>query len=311
MTHERVESATNPSPSLEAATPRVCAEVPPENPPRKIQYLALGGAMLVLVHLVMVLRYQTSAQFGITMICWYAVVTLVMQGWRGLQLTGLAFTRGTGLLLLGLTLIGVFWMSDGREKFLFVYPLMGGLGLALAASGLGGLGQYWRELTILFCLGIPRGFISEWVDLSPITAKTAAFAIWYLGQDVRLVGTEIVLPGGAVSVDKGCDGTGVISYLICLAVVFVFLFRVDGVKRVMALVWAPVLAFLTNMIRVVVLAFMEAAGRHDAFEYWHKGTGAIVWTVLPVILFGILSLFLLSGTRKPMSDAGPQKNPQG
>jgi cyanoexosortase A len=261
--------------------------------PAKPWLLAGVGSATAILHLVLVYRHQTSAQLGITVICWYAVVTLITQRWRQLDLSSGVWARLVGLLLLGLTLFSGVWIAGAHEKILFLYPLFGVAGLGLFASGFGGLRQYWRELTILFFLGIPRGFISEWVDLSLVTAKLAAFVLWYAGQSVQLVGTEIVLPGGSVTVDKGCDGTGVISYLVCLAVVFVFLLRVDGSRRLLALLVAPMLAFVTNMIRVLALALMEAAGHHEAFESWHKGSGSIVWTVLPVILFGFLCLLIL------------------
>jgi cyanoexosortase A len=266
----------------------------PGQPARgRVRMLAFCGLALVLGHLVLVLQHQTAAQLGITLICWYAVAALALRSWRQLDLSSGVPASIVGLLLLGLTVGGSIWMAKAYEKILFLYPLSGAVGLGLLASGFRGLWQYWRELIILFFLGIPRGFISEWIDLSPMTAKVAAFLLWYLGRNVQLVDTEIVLPGGSVNVDKGCDGTGVISYLLCLAVVFVFLFRIVGSRRVLALGAAAILAFITNMIRVLALALMEAAGRHEAFEYWHAGSGSIVWTVLPVILFGVVGLMLL------------------
>jgi cyanoexosortase A len=260
--------------------------------------LSLMALALVAGHVVLVLRHQSTAQLGITLICWYAVGCLLWKDWQRLKLSSSIPATVLGFFLLGVTWSNALWMTDAREKFLFLYPLIGGVGLALAASGFAGLHQYWRQLVILLFLGIPRGFVSEWIDLSPVTAQVAAFFLWYAGRDVQLVGTEIILPGGAVTVDKGCDGTGVISYLLCLGVVFVFLFRVRGTRRVLALILAPFLAFLTNLARVITLALMEAAGRHDAFEYWHDGSGSLVWTLLPVLLFGLAGFWILPKGRE-------------
>jgi cyanoexosortase A len=260
--------------------------------------LSLMALVLVAGHLALVLRHQSTAQFGITLICWYAVACLTWKDWRLLKLSSSIPATTLGLFLLGVTWSNALWMTDAREKFLFLYPLIGGVGLASVASGFAGLQQYWRQLVILLFLGIPRGFVSEWIDLSPVTAQIAAFFLWYAGRDVQLLGTEIIMPGGAVTVDKGCDGTGVISYLMCLGVVFVFLFRVRGARRVLALILAPFLAFLTNLARVISLALMEAAGRHDAFEYWHDGSGSLVWTLLPVLLFGLAGFWILPKGRE-------------
>jgi cyanoexosortase A len=275
----------------------------PRVPIAIVWMLAIIGAAVAAGHLVLVLRHLTAAQFGIASICWMAVMILVREDWRQREWSSSISASLLGLLMLAIAWSNALWMTDTERQFLFLFPLLGATALALLASGFGGLRQYWRELTILFFLGVPRGYISEWIDLSPMTAKLAAFALWYGGRDVQLIGTEIVLAGGSVNVDKSCDGTGVISYLLCLGIVFIFLFPVRGAQRVLALIAAPVLAFITNMIRVLTLALMEAAGRHDAFEYWHDGSGSIVWTLLPVLLFGMVALCLLP-KRLPVETPG-------
>ncbi len=266
---------------------------------------------MVVVHLGLVFWHQTSAQLGITVICWYAVITLVLSDWRRFDLSSLPAEKFLGFLLLLFALSSVFWISDARESFLFVYPLLGATGLGLLASGIRGMRRCWRELVILFCLGIPRGFISDWVDLSGVTARVAGFGLWHGGWELRLAGTTIIMPGGSVTVDKGCDGTGVISYLICVGVVFVFLFPVRGAKRGVALALAPVLAFFTNVLRIMALALMEAAGRHEAFEYWHNGSGSLLWTMLPVLLFGLFGLILLPGKTRMAEEPGHTRLPLG
>jgi cyanoexosortase A len=304
----------DPHPDIEQAVPtRVWRRPSPDRAPAgsdPVSRFSLGwmGLLLVAGHLILVARHQSAAQLGITFICWYAVGLLTWKGWRQLKLSSSIPATFLGLLLLGIAWSNALWMNEAREKFLFVYPLIGGLGWALLASGFVQLQQYWRQLIILFLLGVPRGFVSDWIDLSPMTAHVAAFLLWYAGRDVQLIGTEIVMPGGAVTVDKGCDGTGVISYLVCLGVVFVFLFRLRGARRVLALVAAPLLAFLTNMMRVIALALMEAAGRHDAFEYWHDGSGSMVWTVLPVLLFGCLGLLILPKNTPTSGDPSPSNH---
>jgi cyanoexosortase A len=188
------------------------------------------------------------------------------------------------------------WFDRSKSGFLNVYPVLAGLGLSLLASGLGGPRQFWRELTVLFFLGIPRGIAISHVDLALITARVATFWLWYLGQDVKVEGNEISLPGGSVNVVKSCDGTSAISSLLCLAVVFLVFFRPSRVRAVLTPVAAVSLAFLTNSFRIALLAVALAVGKQETFKYWHEGKGSVVWSLLPVLLFGTFCLFL---TRRP------------
>jgi cyanoexosortase A len=166
-------------------------------------------------------------------------------------------------------------------------------------------------LTVLALLGVPRLLLSAWEGLAVITAKAATFVIWYLGHEVELQGVVIVMPEGAVVVDQGCAGPGVISYLICLAAVFVFFFPVNMARRVLAFVVAIAIAVTINLIRVVVLAFLENAGRHDAFDFWHQGTGGQLWTMLPVLLFGTVAIGMMGrrgGRARRTTNVGPDES---
>jgi cyanoexosortase A len=161
------------------------------------------------------------------------------------------------------------------------------------ASGFAGVVRFWRELVILFFLGIPHGFLLGLVDLSHTTARFAGFLLHYFGRDVQLNGAVLALPGGVVEVVKSCDGTGAMAYLACLAVVVLVLFPVRRWLRFTLVPVAMAIAFVTNGVRVASLAVIEASLGTKAFDYWHTGGGATLWTVLPVLIFGGLCYFLL------------------
>jgi len=259
--------------------------------------------ILVLGHLFLVYRHESSGQLGITMVCWMAV--WMSLGRRspvvgGVDRNPMGLVLG-GLLLAGL-LVGILRTRESWTSILALYPLWAGTALSLMAGGLPGPARYWRELLILFFLGIPHGFLLGVVDLSRITAQFSAFLLHYMGREVRLTGTEIALPGGAVEVVKSCDGTGAMAYLACLAVVFLVLFPTTRRQRMIMVPLAMAIAFLTNGVRVALLAIIESSAGAHAFDYWHTGTGAMLWTGLPVLLFGLICFGVLhfqSSTTQP------------
>jgi cyanoexosortase A len=256
--------------------------------------------ILVLGDLFLVYRHESSGQFGITMVCWMAVWMSLGRrppaagraghGWMGLVLGG---------LLLGGLLVGILRTGESWTPILALYPLWAGIALSLVAGGFLGPVRYWRELLILFFLGIPHGFLLGVVNLSRITAQFAAFLLHYMGREVRLTGTEIALPGGAVEVVKSCDGTGAMAYLACLAVVFLVLFPTNRWQRVIMVPLAVGIAFLTNGLRVALLAIIESSAGPHSFDYWHTGTGAMLWTGLPVLLFGLICFAVLHCQSSP------------
>ena len=268
--------------------------------PRSFLVLLL---ILVLGNLVLVYRHESSGQLGITMVCWMAVWMSLgrrppVVGWADRNPMGLVL----GGLLLGGLLVGILRTRESWTPILALYPLWAGIALSLMVGGFPGPVRYWRELLILFFLGIPHGFLLGVVDLSRITAQFAAFLLHYLGREVRLTGTEIALPGGAVEVVKSCDGTGAMAYLACLAVVFLVLFPATRWQRMIMVPLAMGIAFLTNGVRVALLAIIESSAGAHSFDYWHTGTGAMLWTGLPVLLFGLICFGVLhfqSSTTEP------------
>jgi cyanoexosortase A len=268
------------------------------------------GVLLVLVvvgDLALVHEHESAGQFGITLVCWMAVWSSLRRrvsrpGGTDPGMVGLAL----GGLLLGALLIAVLRTTDSWTQLLALYPVWAGIGLSLMAGGFGGVARFWRELLILFFLGIPHGFLLGMVDLSSTTAQFAAFLLHYCGREVVLVGTEIALPGGAVEVVKSCDGTGAMAYLACLAVVFLVLFPTSKWQRIVMVPLAMGIAFLTNGIRVALLAVIESSAGAHAFDYWHTGTGAMLWTGLPVLLFGLICFGLLHFQSPPELGPAPE-----
>jgi cyanoexosortase A len=257
------------------------------------KWLGAAGLGLCFIHLVLVYRHRSTAQLGIAVLAWWAAAVLLCRRRRDLKFDSGWVATLVGLAVLAVALLNACLYTSHRGGFIDLYPLLAAAGLGLLASGFTGLKQYWRELLLFFFLGIPHGFLIEVVDLAPTTAKSAGFLLWYCGMEVRVTGLDIALPGGMVTVNYNCDGMGAITYLLCLSVMFLLLFPTQRADKVLAPLLAMGLAFLVNAVRVALLAVIKAEGGEETFNFWHQGHGSLLWTVLPVLLFGLYGYWLL------------------
>lgn len=255
------------------------------------QFWLLGTAAgLVAIHLTLVDRHVEQSFFVLSVLFWAAVSSLVWQKRDHLNLDSGLFPSLVGLLVLVLVLHNS--AVNPSPNLLNISPFLSGLGLALLASGFKGLKHYWRELTILFFLGVPK-VICEPLDISYLTAKFAAVVLWYTGFDVSLQGANLVMSNGAVNVTAGCSGFNNVFYLLGLAVLSLLMYPLSGKKRLIVPVVAIALAFISNGFRVVLVTLLANTSDQSAFDYWHSGTGSPIFSLISVMLFGFFYLFLL------------------
>ena len=201
----------------------------------------------------------------------------------------------TGVIssLLG-TLIIAFALLKSTEisiNFLYVSPLISAVGVSLLASGFKGLKQYRSELLVLFFLGVPHVTIYWLIDLSEITAKFAAFVLWYLGFEVSRQGVNIILPMGGLEVYQGCSGMKNILELWGLAILLLVMFPTDWMKRILVPFMAIFIGFVVNGFRVVLMGVLVASSNQTGFEYWHKGDGSLIFSMISVLIFGLFCFF--------------------
>jgi cyanoexosortase A len=253
--------------------------------------------LLVLLHFSLLIRINAFAHLGVSILVWPAVIYFFVQHWR--QASGVSpfSAQILGVLVLALTLSHAFFMHPQNLILPHLYPLLVGVGFILVTGGFRAFGVCWRELVLLFSLGVPRLLLWELDALRPATATLAGFAIWYFGQEVEVVDTYLFMPKGAVVVDQGCAGPAVISYLISLSVLAVFLIRMPVGRCLVVLMMGPAIAFMTNVFRVMVLALLEGSGRHEAFSFWHGGSGSSLWSMIPIVLFGAV-IYMMTGSER-------------
>lgn len=253
---------------------------------KHVQFWLLGIAVgLIAIHLTLVWRIDDSSLFVSSLVFWLAIANLIWAKRHTLQLTADPVASLLGAALLGLILAKSTAITGW--DFLRFYPFGVGVSMMLLASGWRGWQQYWRELTLLFFLGIPGVIIPSLIDISELTARFATALLWYCGFDLTRHGTHIYLSGGGIEVYPGCAGLQSMMQVLGIAILFLILLPVRWNWRQM--LGFPLIAlwigFIVNGMRVALMAILVAAKQQSAFEYWHKGTGSLLFSMIAVLLF--------------------------
>ena len=271
---------------------------PPNQDPKVLGLLTLGG-LLIAIHLSLSWHEDDSDFLGLSLIVWFAVINLLQRKTHQLVLVSQILPSLLGASLIGIVLLRSF--NAQINPGLTIIPLLGGLGLALLASGFAGLKIYWRELLILSLLAVPRelgyalGNVAN--SLALLTAKLSGFFLWYLGATVSVVGNTLRFPEGDVVITEACAGVSTLLYLLKVALIFLLLFPLS--QRLYAWLvpfFALGLALGMNILRIAILAVLSPTNV-DSFTYWHEGEGSNLFSLISVILFGSFYLFLMRQDR--------------
>lgn len=255
--------------------------------------LALAGG-LIAVNLSLNWRILGDFnQLSISLLCWGVVLSLLWEKRHTLNLESDVFSSSLGLLLIAFVIFRS-WFVVSTDTLVDLSPLIAGLGLAMLASGVKGLRQFWPELIIIIALTVPEGFLIERIDISLLTAKVSTFILSHLGFEVSRQGVYINLPNGAVEVYSGCSGLEGIIRILRIAVVFLVMFPANLIKIILVPVIAIMVAFVVNAVRVALMAVLVAYSSKEAFEYWHLGTGSQIFFLITVMLFGLFCYFVIS-----------------
>lgn len=252
------------------------------------------GAGLIAIHITLTWKSENPSLLGSSLLFWIAISSLIWEKRHNLNLE-------SGILssFLGLSIIAILLFKSASLTsfggFLFLSPLIVALGLALLASGFRGLNQYRGELLVLFFLGAPKLLPSLLISqVTLLTAKLAAFILWYTGFEVTRSGMNIYLPTGSIEVASGCSGVQIIFQQLGLALIFILMFPLNRQQKILAPIVAATLGFIVNGVRVALMGVIVAKGNQEAFEYWHHGDGSLIFSMIAVIFFGLFCWFLLN-----------------
>jgi cyanoexosortase A len=257
--------------------------------------LVLGSAVMA-IHLTLILKIGSPDRQITSILFWLTAGYLIWERKDKLNFqTGIvASAIGAGLLAL------LFLKSSGycEESFLIGYPFFASIALALIAAGFQGLREYWREIALLFFSGIPEVLFAKLSDPSPLTAQFASSMLWYAGFPVTQKGIYLQLPGGSVQVYSGCSGVVAMTQLLGMSVLFLMLLPLPWkwYQKLIVPVAAVAIGFLVNSLRVALMAILVSQQQQKSFEYWHEGSGSLVFSVigtglLVLLIWGLIQLF--------------------
>ncbi|MBN3869847.1 cyanoexosortase A [Nostoc sp. JL33] len=224
-----------------------------------------------------------------------AILYLIWKKKHNLNLRSDLFSTLIGLLLISFILIkslSLFWFES---FFLKIFALFSFLGLALIASGIKGLKQYWQEFIILVMSlsdGLLISLVAAKVDVSLLAAKVSNFVLWYLGFAVYRQGVNVILPTGGIEIYPGCSGLNAILLLLQLSLVFILVFPINIFQKIMLPILAVSLAFIINIFRLVLMTLLVASN-HQGFEYWHGESGSQIFSTISILAFGFVCHWIL------------------
>ena len=260
-------------------------------------------AAIAAIHLSLLNRAGDSELFATSFLFWLAAGSLIWERKEKLNFQSSLPATLVGFLLLVFVLFRSVSLT-GSTGLLKLLPLLGIVGIGLMASGFRGLRQYWRELLIFGLLAaypILEGIL-QLINLPQLTAKSGMFMLWYSGFTVQRQGLFLLLPTGRVEVYGACSGVQSILQMVSVAVLFLLMFPIkSNVQKVLCLVVAILIGFFVNSARVALLAVLVAFSQKGTFDYWHGGSGSLIFSVISVAIFGLFcwAVFLRPSKQQP------------
>jgi cyanoexosortase A len=200
--------------------------------------------------------------------------------------------------IIGAFLVAFVFLSQAflpsYDFLIRLLPLFSGLGLALIASGIKGLKQYWQELMLLLVLAVPLELLIEPVNnffrITKVLAQISTFILWYVGFTVSRQGDLIILPERATWVGPNCSGVLTMLWMLQLAILFLATYPTNWQKKILVPTVAVLIVIGVNSIRIAIMALL-AAYNYPAFEYWHSDN-AQIFSTIPVLIFWRFCQFL-------------------
>lgn len=269
--------------------------------------LAISGSLLVIN---LQLNWQTTksfAQLTISLFFWFAAVALLWKKRHNLKLESDIFSTLLGIFLIAWVLFRNANLTSTDDILRYLSPFFSAIGVALLASGIRGIKQYWQALTTIFFLSLPIltsiNLIEKIIGISLISAKLCNFVLWYLGFPVYRQGVIVILPKGAIEIYPGCSGIDIIILLLQLSIIFFFFFKGKIYQKILLPIAAIILSLLVNSVRLTLLALLVNFSNQATFDYWHGEDGAQIFCTISILLFGILCHFVIQQNSRKKDDS--------
>lgn len=247
--------------------------------------VALGIALAAL-HLTIVDLSKELNLMSLSILVWLAIASMLWD-----KREDLSFKSGVFSSCLGGTLILFILVRSLSPAgyHLTISPLISGIGLALIASGIKRIYQYWKELLILTILASSPLIAAslQAINLPKLTAQFSNTSLWLTGFNSYREGLSIILPTGRVEVYGACSGVESIMLMFFVAILFLFIVPISRIQQIICISVGVLLGFIINAIRVSILAVLVASSNRESFEYWHGDDGSLIFALVSVFIFGL------------------------
>jgi cyanoexosortase A len=254
-------------------------------------------SILMLVHFWLGIYLGKQAYLMMSLLLWGSLFLLLWDRRESFNPNQDKVSQFLGYL--GLTSLLVLSVVHPGEKSLGFFPLAAFLGWFLIFIGIAQAKSYLKELCILTVFGIPKLIPDTALGLAPVTAKFAAYTLWYLGHPVLLNNIYIQVPNGGVEVVPACSGINLIVHMLSISIIFLCVFPTRRSRSIFFIIFAVLLGFFMNVLRVAMLAALSAPQFSKQFHYWHSASGASLFVLLALVIYGALYFSVL----KPPSSA--------
>jgi cyanoexosortase A len=247
-------------------------------------------------HLVVFHRTQNlPAVLMLALLVWGASWICLEDHWEDLE----PLPSGPSLLAGTLLLIWILWRTAlvaSYDSLLYITPPLAMVGLALLLRPLRRLGQFRESLVIALLLPVWLLVVKLFPEqpLSLFTARASALMLQLLGLAPQVSGRVISFAGGggSVRVEGICNGLEVIYQALAVAIIFLVCFPLRRAQdRLAILLLAPLVGLVSNVFRIALLGLIVAIGgslKESSFEFWHKGSGSLVFSGLSVLVIGLI-----------------------
>jgi cyanoexosortase A len=231
---------------------------------------------------------------------WGAILYLLWRKQQRLNYQSDIVSSFLGFCLIGIILfklVSLFWFES---VVISLSPICFAIALALIASGVRGLWQYWQELFFSLFLFFPTEAIGHFIDnsieLTGLTAKFSTYVLYYIGFNVANHGREVILflpniGSFKAVVNYPCAGVPMILLMLKLALLLISFFPFSKTESIVIPAIATGLGFILGVIRVCILTL--AIPNPPRFDYWHGDSGSQIFSTIGMMIFAIFCHWML------------------
>jgi len=211
-----------------------------------------------------------------------------------------ASARG-GLALAGATAIYAWGVWTGAPDLQLVSGIVFLFGLLLTWGGGAAVRAYWVP-TLFLAFALPLSPVLVSAVIWPLQLATASYAgalLNLIGVESFVQGDQILRPENTFVVIESCSGLRSVVTLSMLTVLLIDLFERRGWHALLLMLLAPVIALLTNGVRVVTLVLnpqSDVASVHSL-----QGIG--------MLLVGLTLIYLADGLIERMRGGADDADP--